>query len=451
MRPQLTAARRPRTARRLATALLVAGATAAAAAGCSDVLDVADPQTFSSEDLDAPQILQAVADGVEGQFQQIFDDHIVFSGLLSDELMDTSTWIDWADVSLGRVRGDWPSTPGFATTQDELLRTRFSALSARERFATVLGSAAATSPLTAQVRVTEAWADLILGMDYCESPLVPGGTRQPDTDVIRQAVAKFDSVVAVARGANNAGLLNWAIAGQARANLLAGNYPAALAAAQAVPDGFVKQALYSTSSATSFPGNQLHINRNRSGGLRNLWWAQVDTTPAVGTGNARTVLYVKDPWTMVADRRMAVLHPPGQLGVNNITPQYSIDKYSDFAAPITITSKREMNLIVAEVLWRQGNLTGAVEQLNVNRTRTGVALAPFATTLTANDVRDRILSERFAELFVEGHRLADLNRFGLIGQRLGAGRAAKLPLSRSEILNNPSLQQGQARCPNITS
>jgi hypothetical protein len=439
-------------ARHTARGVLLAGALLAAPAACSDVLEVQDPQTFATEDLNAPQILKAVADGVEGQFQQIFDDHVVFSALLADEVIDTSTWIEWADISLGRIRGDWPSaTPGWSTTQDELLRTRFSAINAQERFKTVLGADATKSPLMAQVRATEAWADLILGMDYCEAPLVPGGERQPDTELVKQSITKFSDAISLSQAANAADFLSWSLAGRARANLLAGNYPAALTDAQAVPANYLKQALYSTSSQTSWAGGQLHINRNRSGGLHRLWWAQVDTTPALGTGNARATLYVKDPWSGQADRRMAVLHAPGQLGVNNSTPHYSIDKFSDYAAPITITSKREMNLIAAEVYWRQGDLARAIEQLNLNRTRAGVALPAFAMPLTANEVRDRVVSERFAELFVEGHRLADLNRFGMVSQRLGAGRAMKMPLSRNEILNNTSMKLGDAKCPGLTS
>ncbi|MGF7473670.1 hypothetical protein WFJ45_23225, partial [Salmonella enterica subsp. enterica serovar Minnesota] len=70
-------------------------------------LEVEDPQTFSNEDLDSPTILKNVADGVEGQFHQVLDDVITFTALLSDEIENTSTWIDWEDISTGRIRGDW--------------------------------------------------------------------------------------------------------------------------------------------------------------------------------------------------------------------------------------------------------------------------------------------------------------------------------------------------------
>ena len=77
------------------------------ALSCRDALKVEDPQTFSNTDLDNPLILPSVANGVEGQFQQVFDDVVVSTALLSDEVINSSTWIDWADISTGRLRGDW--------------------------------------------------------------------------------------------------------------------------------------------------------------------------------------------------------------------------------------------------------------------------------------------------------------------------------------------------------
>ena len=426
----------------------------AGAPACGGVLDVEDPQTFSNEDLDDPAIQKAVADGVEGQFQQIFDEVITFTGLMSDEIEDTSTWIDWADLSLGRVRGDWATAPGtFATTQDELLRTRFSAINATERFERVLGDAAGTSLFMAQVKVTEAWVDLILGMAYCEAPLVPGGPRANDTELYKQEVTKFTAALPVAQsvtGTAGADYVAWARAGRARANLLAGNFDAALADAQAVPAGFLRQAKYAEGVSTHWPGNQFHQNRNRSGSLRRIWWPMVDTS--TNNQSPVPVQFVKDPWTQQNDNRMQVLHPRGRLGVNNSTLHYSIEKYKDRAGSITITSKREMNLIEAEVYWRRNDFNAAIDALNRNRTTAPANLPAFtkAGAWTSQEVLDRLLSERFAELFVEGHRMTDLDRFNLVATRLGTGRATKLPMSRTEILNNASMKEGEAKCPRIS-
>ncbi len=426
------------------------GAALVLAASCKDILKVSDPQTFSTTALDDAAVLQAVANGVEGQFQQIYDDAITTSELNSDEIEDTSTWIDFADISTGRVRGDWATGGQFSGIQDELLRTRFSAQDAAARLIRVLGADAANkSKLMAQVKATEAWADLINAMDFCESPLVPGGPRAPDTDLYKQTVTKMTDALTAATAANAPDWVGLARAGRARANLLVGNFDAALADAQAVPAGFLKQALYGEGSSTSFPGNQMHQNRNRSAGLRRLFWAMVDTSQNAVTPTPTQ--YVKDPWTQQNDQRMAVLHPRGRLGVNNSTPFFSIDKYKDRAAPITITSKREMNLIEAEVYWRKGDLTNAIAALNRNRTTAPASLPAFTETgLTAQDVFARLLSERMAELFVEGHRMTDLDRFNLVAAKLGTGRARKLPMSRNEILNNPNMKQGEARCPAIS-
>ena len=138
--------------------------------------------------------------------------------------------------------------------------------------------------------------------------------------------------------------------------------------------------------------------------------------------------------------------------VNNATLHYSIEKYKDRAAPITITSKREMNLIEAEVYWRKNNFDQAIAALNRNRTTAPANLPAFtkAGAWTSQEVQDRLLSERFAELFVEGHRMTDLDRFNLTAKQLGTGRATKLPLSRTEILNNAAMTEGEASCPRIS-
>lgn len=421
-------------------ALVLAGVAA-----CENTLKVTNPQSFTTEALDDPKILQSVVDGVDGTLQQIFGSFVAYTGLMSDELEDSSTWINWANMSLGRFG---PGATDDQGNQGALLRNRFAAQNAITRITRVLGAdAAAKSPLMAQVKTADAWNDLYLAMEFCESPLVASGPSAPDSAVYRQALAKFNDAITTATAANAPPeIKNWALAGRARTNLFLGNYDAAAADAAAVPAGFAKQALFSTSSSPSFAGSQLNQKHNRSGTLRRIWWPMVDTSNAAQ--DPAPDQFVKDPWTNTNDPRMAVLHTKGLRGVSNQALYYGIQKYKDYTAPITMTSKREMNLIQAEVYWRKGDLTNAVATLNINRTAAG--LPAFAMPLTADDVFQRLLSERFAELFVEGHRMTDLNRFNLVTKILGAGRATKYQLTLSEIINNPSMTLGQQTCPKIS-
>jgi hypothetical protein len=84
-------------------------------------------------------------------------------------------------------------------------------------------------------------------------------------------------------------------------------------------------------------------------------------------------------------------------------------------------SKREMLLIEAEVYMRRGDFATMTQKLNVLR-GTVAGLSPRTVPATAAGAQTALLEERFAELFVEGHRLHDLYRFNLVPAILGANR-----------------------------
>jgi len=431
-----------------AIALVVFGAA------CGSALDVPNPQAFGDDALNNPIILKNVANGAEGSLHQAFDDYIVYTELLSDEIESTSTWIDWEDVSEGRVRHDWPSQFSFSYTQDQLLQARFAAQSATDRINKVLGADAQTSPLRAQTMLTDALADLLLGTGYCESPLVAEGPRSSDTTVFQQAITKFTAGLEAAQaiaGDDDAKRkwTNVAYAGRARANLMAGNYDAAKADAQAVDPGFEYDALYSeaTGNTTSDPGEQFNQNRNRSGGLRRLYHSRVHVIDSLTTGEA----YLRD-WSDPSkdDHRMAVTRFAGELGVNNRFAYFGITKYADRAAPIRMLSKIESNLIEAEVAMRAGDYATEANILNALRARPGVDLPPIVVPGSEGAAINALLNERMAELFVEGDRMQDLYRFGLVTQILGPARATKLPLSYTEILNNSAMKVGEGSCPAVS-
>ena len=420
------------------------------AAGCSGVFDVEDPQAFGDADLNDPVIIKNVADGAEGSLQQAYDDFVTVTALLGDELESTSTWIDWEDISEGRLRGDWASTGSFSGPQDQVLRARFAAQSAADRITTVLGAAANSSPLLTQVKWVDGFADVVLGMGWCEGPLTQGGVRSPNTAFFTQAVTKLTATLTLVNSLNAADQAKWrpiVLASRARANLFAGNYDAALSDALAVPAGFVKNAVYAEAAAVqqSTTGNQFHQNRNRSGGLRRQYFNHV-----LGTfGSAYSTGYLYDWYApTVSDPRIAVTRKAGEKGVNNRFDYYGITKYSDRGSDQPMLTSKEMNLIAAEVYMRRNDYTNMAAKINVERTAVG--LAPITAPTSAAAAQAVLLNERMAVLFVEGHRAYDLHRFNLVGTVIGTGRNTMLPLSRNEILANPSMKEGEATCPKIS-
>ena len=430
----------------MAAALLLVGSVA-----CKGMFDVEDPQAFGDSDLNDPAILSNVVNGAEGLLHQSFDDFIVVTELLGDVMESTSTWIDWEDISEGRLRGDWPNEGSFSGPQNGLLRARFAAQNAEQRVTRVLGTAAAQSPLVAQARFVDGMADLLLGQGWCEGPLADGGVRSPNTAFFPQAITKLTAALTATSGLSAGDQAKWVPvirAARARAELLAGQYDAALADADAVPTGFIKQAVYAEGSGgqQSTTGNQFHQNRNRSGGLRRLYHARVLGINATST--AYQTVYLPD-WLDATkiDPRMALNRKVGEKGVNNRFDYFGITKYSDRGGEITLLSKREMNLIAAEVYMRKGDYANMTARLNIDRAAQGLAAIP---TLTAANAQAALLNERLAVLFVEGQRMYDLSRFNLVTSTLGAGRATMLPLSTTEVLNNVSMKVGGATCPKLS-
>lgn len=424
------------------------------AGSCKGVLDVPNPQAFGDAALNNPIILKTVTDGAEGLLHQAYGTFIEINELLTDEIQSTSTWIDWDDISLGRVRHDWPTPGSFSGPMDQLLRARFAAQSAADRVQAVLGPAAATSPLRAQVMMVDAISDLLLGMGWCEGPLAANTPRSPDSDLIKQSITKFTAAITAAQAitgdaASKAKWTGVGYAGRARANLLAGNYPAALADAQQVPANFEYDAIYAEGAAStqSATGNQFNQNRNRSGGLRDILQSRVHSIDSISSGEA----YLRDWFDPTKDdKRMAVTRFAGQLGVNNHTPYFGITKYASRSAPIRMFSGIEATLIAAEAAMKASDFATETTLLNSLRTRTAVGLPPIPVPATVAAAQNAILNERMAELFVEGHRLEDLYRYNLTGPIMGTGRATKLPLSRTEILNNTNMKVGGGSCPNVS-
>lgn len=438
--------RRPRAA-----TLGVLAALALGTAGCSGVFEVEDPQAFGDADLNSPVIIKNVADGAEGSLHQAFDDIVVVTALQGDEIESTSTWIDWEDISEGRLRGDWATGGSFSGPMDAVLRARYAAQSAAERIKTVLADKASASPLLTQVTWVDGFADLLIGASYCEGPLTQGGVREPNTKFFPQAVTKFTAALNQLGSIPAADQLRWRpvlLASRARANLFAGNFDAALADALAVPAGFSKDAVYAEAAANqqSWTGNQLHQNRNRSGGLRRMYHGRVlGTFTAAGYANGALADWFD---ATKQDPRMAVTRKLGERGVNNRFDYFGITKYADRGANQPMITAREMNLIAAEVYMRRGDFANMARKLNENRTAAGLAAIPDPANATA--ARTALLAERMAVLFVEGQRMYDLHRFDLVKDVLGPGRNTMLPLSRNEILANPSMKEGEASCPRIS-
>ncbi|MGH7468752.1 MAG: RagB/SusD family nutrient uptake outer membrane protein [Longimicrobiales bacterium] len=412
--------------------VLVASATLLAAC---DFLEVADPGRYTDEALNTPIALEAVANGVENDVMTLVDDMALAQALLSDEYMHSGTWTEWEAIDNGEGRPGNSSDYGVQLT---MVQRRTAAQRAQERFRTVLGDSANRTEIMARVIATEAWSNLLLGMHNCESPPGPGEAPVSDVEMYRRSIPIFTRAIEIARAAQSPAYEQMALAGRARANLLAGNLDAAAADARTLPDNFSYTAKFSD---TPGPQNAIvtltHPSRLKAGGLDQVHWGKIDTIAG----------FARDPWTNQLDRRLKVSHPAGARGADGTTPHFAEEKFTNVTDDILLTHGWEMRLIEAEVALRQNNLTLALQL--INRVRANATLNAVSAT-TAAEVQRYLLWERFSQLFLEGHRANDLARFNL-ARDLGSNRATKFPLNTTELnLNSHTSGNTSGRCPSLT-
>lgn len=399
-----------------------------ALSSCDSLLKVEDPQRYADEDLNTEEALPAVANGVLGDFYMAIDNFVLVTALLSDEYQHTGTWNDWDQISTGEIRPGIPNGSSDAAF-DDLVAVRWAALDAERRIQEVLENDATSNPYYVQVKVVKGFANLVLAMGYAEAPSEPGGSAIRDDELYKLAISQLGEAIQLAKDGD---FIEWeqlATAGRARAHLMVGNYDDALQDAQRIPDGYVHNAIFSISTGDQQNSvvSLSHRDHNRAGGLYNGWWDQINTSEG----------YLIDPYTDELDFRVPIAHEEGALGVDGITPHFSEMKYTELGDDIRLTHWQEMRLIEAEIYYKKDRYGEALDQINEIRTAAG--LSGHGMPVDKSKILEYILHERFTEMFLEGQRLNDLNRYDLIRDILGPNRAKKLPISINEVNANSNV------------
>jgi hypothetical protein len=161
-----------------------------------------------------------------------------------------------------------------------------------------------------------------------------------------------------------------------------------------------------------------------------------------------------DHFSNQPDPRVPIVFRTGnRLGVDGRSKFFSQNKYKTRDDDIALTHWKEMRLIEAEVYWRKGQFGNAITKMN--EVRADVGLSDLTDPGTSEGVFNLLMEERFATLFLEGHRAHDLYRFNyapydLFKNVLGTGRSTRFPLNSGEFLNNPNVGGRNRPCPKMS-
>jgi len=418
----------PVARRRIALVLCIAGAGWLTACGAlDDLLSVQAPSRVEARNLDDPATASLQLAGVIADFECALSNYITAGALLGDELEDGNgnvpdndidrRAIDPAQVQVTNVLCGSPNVPG---PYRPLAIARYQADAVLKQLD---GWTDAQVPNRASAIATAAayggYAYLLIGEGWCSATFDLGPELQP-AQVLPLAEALFGRAITTAQQAGNTAIQNLALVGRARTRLGLGKGTEAAADAGQVPAAFVLNANYSAVSAR----NENHVHKATE---RTVWYN-------VGP------LYRNVTYNGVPDPRFNVVQTTSRMTVGGQF-LWAQRKYSALTSPIPIATGDEAQLIVAEVAGGQT----AIGIINAFHSRAGI---PLFTGTSAAAIRDQIVYERKAELFLESHHLADIRRynqplvpaagtpFPFGSGTYGSDRCFKLP--DYERLNNPN-------------
>jgi len=455
--------RMPRGRRALVASLLVAGGAAGAAGGCKGVLDVENPNNVIEANITTVAAATPLANGVVGITVRALNAVLDPFSTVSDELDFVGSQDGFFQLDVGNV-----STPVIQFSDNAFQRVaeaRWTADEALVRFADwdkrgVLpaGNRAdwATAYLYAAVvyaTIGDMFDDFTLSNRQTAAPPIGEANMRQVYDT---AVAYLDRGLALAVAANNAPLRQQILATRARTKHARAlwpklNPPAPYAGAPvanplvndegATADALAALALVGTGdwtftvtpSQTGTAGNNLGNDLNQRREMRiGQAYAQPDPS-AQGQNRTR----------VVDGQPVIVLNDPvsGQPDLALRARVNALITGGEFL-PMTITSARELHLMLAEAALAAGNTAEA--RTRINTVRAFVAGMPAWDG--ANPDGTTVLRHmRRVHLFMMGRRLTDMYRFGERDPRWQTNSAAfrargcYFPITFTERLGNPQV------------
>ncbi|NLG61208.1 MAG: RagB/SusD family nutrient uptake outer membrane protein [Candidatus Cloacimonetes bacterium] len=381
--------------------LLALPLLAAMTAACSEITDLEqnNPGQILVRDAYVPENAALLVNGAIGDFECAFQRYAVAGGLMSDEL--ANAWLHSTNFmfdSRNHPTNGAYGTQGCNSAQFMGVYTPLSV--ARTSADTILArleewtddQVQDRQSLIAQAASYAGYSLLLLGESMCSAAINIGPEMTPD-ELLAEAESRFDRAITAANASGNTTMLHFATLGRARTRLERGNLAGAAADAATIPDGFVVEAVAGEGSARVF----------------NLMWVHLDV--AGNSYSSIETIWENATDMGVPDPRVGVINT-GRTGSNGHTIILAQTKYPTRSSPIPIARTAEARLIVAEHLAMTGDLDGAADVINELHAAAG--LPDFdATGLTQQQVMDHIIQERAHELFLEGHRFADANRYEL--------------------------------------
>jgi starch-binding outer membrane protein, SusD/RagB family len=282
--------------------------------------------------------------------------------------------------------------------------------------------------LMGQMAAYAGYSLLLMGEGMCAGA-INLGPQMDSQALFAEAKLRFDRAVTFATAASDQTTLNLAYLGRARALLDMNQVAAAGTEAARIPTTFSVSTSPDATNARRQNVAFLHTAQQS--------WSSIDPSFRDLQLNGAA-----DPRVLVTNTTKSGTAP----GTIIWTP----NKYPTISTAMPIARYAEAQLIVAEARVAASDLAGAQTAINNARNSGRTGMPQYdATGQTAAQVKAQIIEERRRELFLEGHRLGDIRRYGVtLSPATGSdyvtgggkyGDQSCFPLPDVERINNPNI------------
>lgn len=230
--------------RRLLGTAVVAGIVAASA-GCDELLSVQNPNELQEAALDDPFFADILVNSAIGEFQNAFDDPIIWRGsMFTDEQITGINWEATARLGQRIIRFDEGDASGMFGS---ISRALVMADTASSRLRTFLDNPQSDARLATTLAFA-GYSYIYMAETMCEATIKQSAQIFTSDEIMEMAIPRFEEAIQVAQAAGNSRVENLARTGAARAHLWLGNRDQVRQVAGAVPQDFVYWANYSDNS-----------------------------------------------------------------------------------------------------------------------------------------------------------------------------------------------------------
>jgi hypothetical protein len=434
---------------------LVAAAAIVAAAGCGSLLDVDNPNNVNATALSEPASATSQVNGVLAALTRGAAQMLGHAVTASDELSWSGSLDGMDRLNRGFVRDPFSEFLTDATTG--MTPARYTANQTVKQLETFR----ADGRLVDIVQLGRANLYAAITYDYIANhfdDFVIGSDRQVGTASIGpdKMVALYDSVeAATVRGLAVVPTSDAVLRGQLLAMRARGKFdravwqkinPSGRTPAQPLVD--VQAAADDAVAALALLGADARLQLLVQTGMAygNCFLPsctnsrrEVRFNPVYGTYNYTTrvlTVALRDPISNLPDPRLTSLMTEFAVG--------------SLLSPVTVTGSRDLLLIIAEVALARG--TTAEYTTRINTLRALNQLPPWTGAAGQPSARDILIHERRVTLFLQGRRLNDMYRFGIVDPEWSPQSDAALcpgsqfPIVDAERQTNPNVASAQPAC-----